>query len=588
MRQRHGLRRLLGGLVVGTLGLTPLSSPGVAQAATADSVAPVLASTVAEPATVDASQAAVPVVVTARLTDAGSGTTQALVRLGDATSIVALSQLSGTPQDGIWTGIVSVPAGTPPGPVHAELTLTDAAGNSTKEAAEPLQDADQEATASPTTVPDAPAAPTVTAGDAAATVSWAAPAADGGEAPYAYLLVGSPSNQTYVLPGSARSAEVGRLANGVATTFTVTAVNGAGSSAQSMASTAVTPRAVGTLVVVTQPAVGAIYGTASVVTADLRTASADSVGGRRVDLLALVGRSTSWRQVATATSNADGLAVLRAVLPANSALMLRHPADAISAADVQVRRVLVSTRVSATPRAARVRQGMTVLVRGGIAPSHPVGSLVHLQRKTSKGWVTIAAGRMTTTTAYSVAWKPATPTTYPLRVVKPADADHAAGTSPAWLERVDPENVMDVARAIRANRRITLANVHAEGARDRATSDLVMAALAAGRLAPRSSYGNAPGGSTRVDLRLLKALRRIGQLGTVTVSEITGGSHTGGSEHYAGRGLDINWVNGRHVGGGASYSMVIATCRAFGANQIFSPSYDPYGGHGTHVHCGWS
>jgi hypothetical protein len=277
---------------------------------------------------------------------------------------------------------------------------------------------------------------------------------------------------------------------------------------------------------------------------------------------------------------------LRAVLPATSALKLHHPDDVIHTPQAVLRTVGVATKVNATPSATRIRQGTTLVVRGGIAPAHPTGSAVRLQRLTSGGWVNVANGRMTSTTAYSVSWAPGVGS-YTLRVIKPADNDHITGGSAAWGQRVDAEAVIDVARAIRANSRITLATVHASGNSDAATAYQNLLDLAAGRLSRRSSYGGAPGGSTAVDIRVLRAIRRMGQVGSVTVSEVTGGSHAGGSAHYSGKAVDVTVVNGRHVGSGASYQLVVDACRAFGAVQVFTPSNDPYGGHHNHVHCGW-
>ena len=82
-------------------------------------------------------------------------------------------------------------------------------------------------------------------------------------------------------------------------------------------------------------------------------------------------------------------------------------------------------------------------------------------------------------------------------------------------------------------------------------------------------------------------MRDMGTRGKVTISEIAGGVHAGNSAHYSGRGLDINWVNGRHVGSGANHEMVVKRCRAYRAARIFSPTNDPHGGHHNHVHCEW-
>jgi len=449
-----------------------------------------------------------------------------------------------------------------------------------------------ETTGTPRTVPGAPKIRAATAGNASVAVSWYAPTIDGGAQPHAYLVTASlvtapDSRRTYVLPGSARSATVGRLANGRAVTLKVAAINPAGQGTASAASVAVTPRLPGTIAVLAQPAATVVYGTASVVRADLRTAGNVSVSGRTIALYAQIRPSTTWRRVASAQTDANGLATLRVVLPATSALKLYHPVDVIRTPQVPLRTVYVATRISAAPSATRILQGKRLVVRGGIAPAHPTGSQVRLQRLTSSGWQTVAYGRMTSTSAYSVSWVPGSIGTYSLRVVKSGDSDHFTGGSSVWSQRVVAESVIDVARAIRADSSITLAKVHVSGVSDSANAYQNLVDLANGRLSRRSSYQGAPGGSTAVDIRVLRAIRRMGLAGSVTISEVTGGSHASRSGHYQGKAVDITWVNGRHVGRGSSYQMAVDACRAYGAVQVFTPSNDPYGGHQNHVHCGW-
>lgn len=153
---------------------------------------------------------------------------------------------------------------------------------------------------------------------------------------------------------------------------------------------------------------------------------------------------------------------------------------------------------------------------------------------------------------------------------------------------MNPESAVDVARDILRDDDITLATVHVWTTARRATARENIVDVANGRAARRSCHGGAPCGSTYLDLRVLRAVRAMGRRGTVTISEFAGGVHAGRSAHYSGRGVDITWVNGRHVGYGSRYNMAVVVCRAFGAETIYSPSDDPWGGHSRHVHCGWS
>jgi hypothetical protein len=87
--------------------------------------------------------------------------------------------------------------------------------------------------------PGAPTGVTVTAGDGSATVTWSAPADNGGLPVTRYSVQGLPGG-TCDTQGEL-TCTVGQLTNGVAHTFTVVARNSAGASPTSLPSAAVTP-----------------------------------------------------------------------------------------------------------------------------------------------------------------------------------------------------------------------------------------------------------------------------------------------------------------------------------------------------------
>ena len=94
------------------------------------------------------------------------------------------------------------------------------------------------------TVPAAPSGVNGSARDSAVTLTWAAPAFDGGSAISGYRVtpyVGGSPQTPVATRSTATSYTVGGLSNGTAYTFTVAAINAVGTSAESPASAPVTP-----------------------------------------------------------------------------------------------------------------------------------------------------------------------------------------------------------------------------------------------------------------------------------------------------------------------------------------------------------
>ena len=87
----------------------------------------------------------------------------------------------------------------------------------------------------------------------------------------------------------------------------------------------------------------------------------------------------------------------------------------------------VSPKVAALLSASRVRAGATVAVTGTVAPRH-AGQSVLLQRQVSGIWRTVSTVRLTATSGYRFTFRAPTGSSA-LRVLKPADGDHAAATS---------------------------------------------------------------------------------------------------------------------------------------------------------------
>lgn len=91
------------------------------------------------------------------------------------------------------------------------------------------------------TVPGAPTGVSASAGDGQATVTFSAPASNGGAAISSYTVTASPGGAT--ASGSGSPITIGGLANGTSYTFTVAATNSAGKGNASSSSNSVTPAA---------------------------------------------------------------------------------------------------------------------------------------------------------------------------------------------------------------------------------------------------------------------------------------------------------------------------------------------------------
>jgi hypothetical protein len=134
--------------------------------------------------------------------------------------------------------------------------------------------------------------------------------------------------------------------------------------------------------------------------------------------------------------------------------------------------------------------------------------------------------------------------------------------------------------------RVDALDYHVSGRRDSASAQDNLEQAASGGMVRRSSYGNAPGGWTQLDVRMLRALLTLANEGySFRITEIAGGSHSSTSRHYSGLAFDVDMVNGHRVRNRhASYRSFIARCKQLGATQVFGPGTR---GHSSHLHIAW-
>ena len=178
-------------------------------------------------------------------------------------------------------------------------TFTVAAinGVGTGDASGPSNSVTPEATA-----PGAPTIGTATAGNASATLTWRAPASDGGSPITGYVI--NPSSGPAVDVGNVTTDDITGLTNGTPYTFTVAAINAVGTGAASAASNSVTPE------VPTAPGAPTIgTATAGDASANLTWRAPASDGGSPITGYVITPSSGSAVTVGNVTSdNITGLA----------------------------------------------------------------------------------------------------------------------------------------------------------------------------------------------------------------------------------------------------------------------------------------
>ena len=213
--------------------------------------------------------------------------------------------------------------------------------------------------------PGPPTNVTAGAGDGQATVTWDAPAADGGSAISQDTVTSDPDGLVAAVGGSTLSATVTGLTNGTSYTFSVAATNAVGTGAASAPSNAVTPVAV------------------PIPTFSVSSVTVDEGSGNATVTIALDNATTSGVMVQYAT--ADGTATspddyeatsTTATIPANqtsTSVQVRIVADSLDEPDETFTVALSSS--SAGTQISGINGTSTVTITDDDPEPAPVPSL---------------------------------------------------------------------------------------------------------------------------------------------------------------------------------------------------------------------
>lgn len=287
--------------------------------------------------------------------------------------------------------------------------------------------------------PDQPTGVQAVAGNAAATVSWTAPASGGGSPVTGYTVEVTPAGgaATTRTVGNVTTTSVTGLTNGTSYTFRVAATNAGATGAFSAVSNAVTPKGTATLKASANSAI--TYGTSRAIAVKL-TSDSTAVAGATVTLYQRPAGSASYARVRDYTTNASGVAGLTVKPVRTTVYQWRFAGNtAHTAATSVTTTVAVAYKVSVRASKNPIRHGLVEKLYGGVAPT-ATGQYVYLQRYTRGAWHTstvkarIVKQKLpngTTGYGYVLAFTTGSKGKYIYRAYKPGTSTNAAGYSPA-------------------------------------------------------------------------------------------------------------------------------------------------------------
>jgi hypothetical protein len=291
-------------------------------------------------------------------------------------------------------------------------------------------------------LPGAPSGVAGTAGNQAVSLSWTAPASDGGSAITGYdVQYSANAGSTWTsAPASASttpSRAVGGLTNGTSYVFRVAAINSIGEGAFSGQSAAVVPVADGSSLTIGTSATvnyGAIV-TLRTVLKDTRTNAA--IPSASVVLYRRFATSGAVSLVKTVTTSSTGAAAFAVKMTRFTQFQWRYAGTATHKAAVSaLQTIKVAQIVSIRTTTTSIVHGHAVKLYGTVAPAVS-GQVVYLQQLTATGWRNVASvaeklqklPNGVTTVGYVFARTLSSRGTYTFRVYKSATSTLLAGAS---------------------------------------------------------------------------------------------------------------------------------------------------------------
>ncbi|MET3920710.1 fibronectin type III domain-containing protein [Arthrobacter sp. UYEF20] len=245
--------------------------------------------------TATAGNASATVTWTAPASDGGNPITGYRVQAFDGTTVVKTQTVTGNVGTVVVTGLTNGTAYT------FDVAATNGVGTGAASAASNL--------ATPATIAGTPTIGTATAGNLSATLTWTAPASNGGSAITGYQVrafAGTTLARTQTVTGNVGTVSVTGLTNGTAYTFDVAAINAVGTGAASAASNLVTPATIaGT------PTIGTA--TAGNASASLTWTAPASNGGSAITgyrVRAFTGTGITAARTQTVTGNVGTVVVI--------------------------------------------------------------------------------------------------------------------------------------------------------------------------------------------------------------------------------------------------------------------------------------